>query len=152
MELCMSHNIVPGATVRGPFTVKNVVKNRMENLVDKHMVVLAVSRGQAVCAYTGTNADAAFKAKTGYVEVPQHANVAAGWKASGNFFCDASSICLVPVEKLEVLGKVSSKFLATVIGRVQSLGTRVERTTYAAQADERVTGYARQLKTHGSLR
>lgn len=144
----MSHHIVSGATVRGPFTVFNTAKNKLESLIDKHMIVLAVQNGMAVCAYTGTDADVAFRKLAGYIEVPSHLLVAAGWKASCKFYCDAGQLCLVPVDKLEVVGTLSQGFLRTVVSKVQTL-KNITKTTYTASAEERRTGHVRQLKNLG---
>lgn len=143
----MSHHIVSGSTVRGPFTVFNIARGLTENLVDKHLVVLAVENGKAICAYTGTDADKAFSSKQGYVSVPSHGNALAGWKVGGNFYLDASMLCIVPLDCLEAEGSVSASFLRTILSKVSSL-RHVETTTYAPQAEARVTGYARQLKAY----
>lgn len=144
----MSHHIVPGATVRGPFTVFNAAKNQTENLIDKHLIVLAVQGGKAVCAYTGTDADNAFARLPGYIAVPSHVNVQAGWKAAGKFYCDAGQLCLIPVDRLEAVGAVSQGFLRTVTTKVASL-KNIRTTTYSAQAEERRTGHVRQMKNQG---
>jgi hypothetical protein len=142
----MSHSsIVSGATVRGPFTVINAAKKTQENLVDKHMIVLAVQNGQALCVYTGSDADPAFKRLAGYVEVPSHVNASAGWKISRQFYVDAAQMCIVPVELLEVVGSVSQGFLRTVTSKASSL-KNISRTVYTASAEERRTGHAREMK------
>lgn len=140
----MSHHIVPGATVRGPFTAATGVKNTLETLVDKHCVVLAVQGGKAMCVYTGSDADVAFKQMASYLEVPSHANAAAGWKVSRKFYVDAAKICIIPVDMLEVEGSVSQGFLRTVVAKVQSL-RNVTPTHYNAAALERRTGHVREV-------
>jgi len=143
--------ITMGTTVRGPISVYNSGMV-LETLVDKHMVVLQVQGDQAMCMYTGTD-DGTFSGRTGYVAFPTEGNVLAGWKASGKFYCDAATLCSVPVALLTAEGRVTSKFLAKLSEKVVSpeVARRRQVSAYTPAARERVTGYNRQVKA-GILR
>lgn len=143
----MSNQIVPGATVRGPFTVFNVSAKAEEVLVDKHLIVIAVSQGKAMCMYTGTfDSSRGHQKLPGFVEITQSQNELAGWRLVNRFYADACQLCVVPVDLLEPVGRVSNGFLKTLESRVLSLKSRVMTTAYSAKANKRVTGTARRIK------
>jgi hypothetical protein len=146
----MTH-ITTGTTVRGPISVFTKEMN-LETLVDKHMVVLQVQGDQAMCMYTGTD-DGSFSTRPGYVAFPVEANVQAGWKANGKFYCDAATLCSVPVALLKAEGRITSKLLAKLTDKVMApeVAKRRQLTAYTPSARERVTGYNRQVKA-GTLR
>lgn len=138
--------ITMGTTVRGPISVLNA-EMKLETLVDKHMVVLQVQGDQAMCMYTGTD-DGTFYGRAGYVAFPTEGNTLAGWKANGKFYCDAATLCSVPVALLKAEGRINSKLLAKLSEKVVSpeVAKRRQVTAYTPGARERVTGYNRQVK------
>jgi hypothetical protein len=144
--------ITVGATVRGPISVFNK-DMKLETLVDKHMIVIQIQGDQAMCMYTGTD-DGTFSGRVGYVAIPSESNMLAGWKTNGKFYCDAAMLCCVPVAKLQVEGRVSSKFFAKLTDKLTApeVAKRRQITAYAPEALQRVTGYNRQVKSTGSLR
>lgn len=141
----MTNPLVPGATVRGPFTADR--NNSIVTLVDKHMIVCQIEDGLACCMYTGTD-DGTFRGLPGYVEVPQNINSFSGWKLSGKFYCNAASFCIVPVELLEVEGRVTNQFFSALMARAASSSVAARRKVnkYDAKALQHVTGYERRLK------
>lgn len=143
----MNTTIVPGATVRGPFTVFNDITKSQEVLVDKHLIVLAVSQGKAMCMYTGTfDSGKKHQNLPGFVEVSQSQNELAGWRNTSKFYADACMLCVVPMDRLETVGRVSNGFLKTLENRVLSLKGRVVTTAFSATAAQRVTGTHRQIR------
>ncbi|KWT95603.1 MULTISPECIES: hypothetical protein [unclassified Variovorax] len=148
----VTKNTPAGSTVFGMFPVKTVtvVNGRLiekqRNLVDHHCVLLGVDGSKALVAYAGTDADEANKRRPGYISFPRDVVSAekAGWKFGSEYYVDCDVLAWVPVQALQVRGRLSNALFNAVSMRVMK--RRAQPVVYSELDDEVVTGARRAMK------